>query len=155
MDKAAVLGCIAWIFATPIMLSIIEKKLDWYVFSSYYGVAMLAGIMVQALYRNKAKQWVRIIAVTAVAALFLYGTISSYLDIEKIQSNESYRTMMADTLNREVDTGMHAYVQYSEQADGEFSRNGRPPIISTPSCTAAWTACPAAWTRSFRTANPR
>ena len=126
VDKAVVLGCIAWIFATPIMLSIIEKKLDWYVFSSYYGAAMLAGIMVQALYRNRAKQWVRIIAVTAVAALFLYGTVSSYRDIENIESNESYRAMMADTLNREVDTGMHAYVQYSEQADGEFLTEWTP-----------------------------
>ena len=34
--------------------------------------------------------------------------------------------MMADTLNREVDTGMHAYVQYSEQADGEFLTEWTP-----------------------------
>lgn len=126
VDKAAVLGCVAWIFATPVLLSFIEKKLDWYVFSSYYGAALLAGIMVQALCRNHLVRWARIAAVAAVAALLLYGTVSSYLDIAKIRSDENYRAMMAEVLNREVDSGLHAYVQYSEQRDGEFITQWTP-----------------------------
>ncbi len=127
LDKHAVLGCIAWIFVTPLMLSFIEKKLDWYVFSSLYGSALLAGIMVQTLFDNQTRLWARIAAVAAVAALFVFGTVTSYQDIAKIQSSESYRDVMAEVLDRDYDVGTHVYVQYSEQTeDGDFITEWTP-----------------------------
>ena len=126
VDRNALLACAAWMFVTPLLLSFTEKKLDWYVFSSLYGAALLTGIMVQALRQNQAGAWARAAVIAAVAALFLYGTASSFLEIDKLEYNEPYRQAMEDTLDRDVDSGLHAYVQYSEQQDGEF--------------IAAWTA---------------
>lgn len=127
LDRHAVLGCIAWIFVTPILLSFIEKKLDWYVFSSLYGSALLTGIMVQALFDNQTRLWTRIAAVAAVVALFAFGTVTSYQDIAKIQSSESYRDVLAEVLDREYDIGTHVYVQYAEQMeDGDFIMEWTP-----------------------------
>ena len=126
MDKSAVWGCVAWMLATPLLLSFIEKKLDWYVFSSLYASALLTGIMVQALFRNNANRWLRVAAVSAVAVLFFLGTISSFLAIDKIENNESYRGVMEEVLDREYDSGLHVYVQYSEQRDGEFVTEWTP-----------------------------
>lgn len=120
LDWNAVLGCTAWMFVTPLLLSFTEKKLDWYVFSSLYGAALLTGIMVQALQQNHAGVWARAAAITAVAALFLYGAGSSFMEINKLEYNEPYRQAMEDALDRDVDSGLHAYVQYSERQDGAF-----------------------------------
>ncbi|MFH1879888.1 MAG: glycosyltransferase family 39 protein [Bacillota bacterium] len=125
-DWNGILGCLTWIFATPVLLMIIEKKLDWYVFSSLYGSALLTGVMVQALYRNGTRLWTRIAALTMVAALLVFGTVTSYLEIEKIENDEHYRTMMADVLDREFDSGLHAYVQYNEQKEGEYITEWTP-----------------------------
>ena len=94
-DKRAIIGCIVWIAVTPVLLAFTKKKLDWYVFSSLYGSAVLTGIMAQALFKNHTRLWPRIAAVAAVTALFCYGTITSYIDIRKIENTESYRAVMA------------------------------------------------------------
>jgi 4-amino-4-deoxy-L-arabinose transferase-like glycosyltransferase len=126
LDRSTISGVLVWIFATPILLSFIEKKLDWYVFSSLYGAALMTGILVQALFLNKTALWTRIAALAAVIVLFFFGTISSFLDIDTLEYSESYRAAMADTLDRDVYSGVHAYVQYSEQKDGEFITKWTP-----------------------------
>jgi|GEM_PF-1502476 len=126
IDSNALWGCAVWLLATPILLAFIEKKLEWYVYSSLYASAMLTGLLVQSLFTNQTKVWTRITAIAAVITMFMFGTITSYREIEQIKADEPYRILMAEVLDRNYDSGLHVYMQYSEQKDGAFITEWTP-----------------------------
>ena len=115
--RSHVTGCLLWLFVPPILFSFSGFKKFWYIFSSYTALAMLLGLMVQALwsacFQGRARLW-RGALTGLIAALCLTGIAADCITVATAENPHHYQVAMMETLTREDYAGAHMYIQYNE-----------------------------------------
>ena len=120
--RSAVIGCLLWLMVPPVVFSFSNFKKYWYVFSSFTALAVLLGVLLQALLARGGRRGVRrtgaaLTAITAV--LCVAGAWQNINTVTTAVNPHHYQVAMMELLDRESYAGAHMYIQYNEKnADG-------------------------------------
>ena len=122
LARSAVIGCLLWLLVPPVLFSFSNFKKYWYVFSSFTALAVLLGVLLQALLARGSRNVTRGLgaALTVLtAALCVAGIWQNVDTILTTVNPHHYQVGMMELLDRESYAGAHAYIQYNEKnADG-------------------------------------
>ncbi|MDD3335798.1 MAG: glycosyltransferase family 39 protein [Eubacteriales bacterium] len=124
--KQAALGCLLWLFAPIVVYSLTGTRFKWYVYSGFMAVPALTAVMVHGALRE-GKQRLAALAVIGVCAIVL-AVIGGGLiaDAQHTTFEHTYQEALRENLDRDNDSGVHMYIQYNEEKDGEKLTTWQP-----------------------------
>ena len=87
-------------------------KYNWYVYSSFLAMPVLTVALLHAA--PTGAKAVRISCLTALCAALCFLTAQNMQAISRISFGHSGQAFLQECLDRDLDAGTHAYIQYSE-----------------------------------------
>lgn len=107
-------GLMLWMVVPVVAFSFSSFKLHHYIFTAYIGLAIAAGWTTDALYRSAKRGFLFTAGCVALAAVLVFDIGSNVKMVNDQAGNGSYQSFIAETLDRDVDSDKHVYIQYSD-----------------------------------------
>lgn len=115
---SAIIGCLLWLLLPILTYAASGTHYKWYVYSGFMAVPALTGVMVWAALQGGGKKLVPCALIAAAAIPLLIFGWQNIAYVSQITFDHPYQETLREYLNREMDSGMHMYIQYNEPGDG-------------------------------------
>lgn len=116
--RQVVLGCILWAVVPAIVYSFAVTKHMWYVFGALFAMALMTAVLIREAVQNGRPNVLKIGVLGLGLAFCVYQTAANMAYVSNLAPNNQYTIMLKENLDREYDSGMHAYIQYNEDWNG-------------------------------------
>ncbi|HNW87362.1 MAG TPA: glycosyltransferase family 39 protein [Candidatus Limiplasma sp.] len=113
-ERNTVIGCSVWTVVPFVFYTLMNVKYNWYVYSILMALPLLTAVLFFAMLRaapaNKAV-W-GIVGVGFV--IFVLFTAQNVIHVSQVRFNNTVQAFLQQNLDRDSDSGRHAYIQYNE-----------------------------------------
>ena len=114
-SKDVVIGASLW-FVVPIAFySVMRTQFLWYIFHVFMALPVLIAAMLSSALGSGGKQIALKVCIGLSCALLCYGCWLNVGSINSLSFSGRYQEVMNEYLDRDADTGLHAYIQYNEE----------------------------------------
>lgn len=116
--RAAIVGSLLWLLVPIVIYTLTGVQYKWYVYSGFMAVPALTAAMVSAVLKGgiPLKPTVAVLGASALVLAFFGWQNIAY--VSQITFDHRYQEVLREYLDRDIDTGMHMYIQYNEERDG-------------------------------------
>ncbi len=112
--RHAAIGSLLWVVVPIVFYTLANVKFRWYVYSCLMGMPVLT---VTLVYGALEAVSVRKLMVACLSFAFAGFAFSAYMNIQNVLSttfDQTIQGFLKEDLDRYLDEGIHAYIQYSE-----------------------------------------
>lgn len=112
--RYAAIGSLLWVVVPIVFYTLANVKFRWYVYSCLMGMPVLT---VTLVYGALEAVSVRKLMVACLSFAFAGFAFSAYMNIQNVLSttfDQTIQGFLKENLDRYLDEGIHAYIQYSE-----------------------------------------
>ena len=113
-ERNAVIGCSVWAFVPFVFYTLMNVKYNWYVYSVLMGLPLLTAILFFAMLRAAGHQKIVWACIGVSFAIFGVFTVQNVIKISQVRFDNTVQGFLKENLDRESDSGRHAYIQYNE-----------------------------------------
>jgi len=109
------LGIALWVLLPVVLFSIPVSKISWYIFPTVPALALAGGMVLAKLWKLPKRSALLnavLVVVLAATGYQLYGNIRTITQDNYVNV---FRRAVEEALDRDVDSGVHMYVQYSPE----------------------------------------
>lgn len=106
------MGLLLWIVLPVVLFSLSAFKLYHYIYPVYAGLAVAAGCAAQALLRDVNNKIVLVAGGVVLAGFLGWQIGRNVQQVATPQEWGTYQEFIAESLDRDVDSGVHMYIQY-------------------------------------------
>ena len=119
-QRRAAIGCFIW-FTIPILFySLANVKYRWYVYSCLIAVPALTAVFAGAVMDRLKGQKIFPLLFCIVFVLFSSLSVQNIKQISEVSFHHTIQGFLKESLDRETDSGHHAYIQYNENNSTEW-----------------------------------
>ena len=113
-QRRAAIGCLLWLVVPILFYSVANVKYRWYGYSCLIAVPALTAVLVGAAQDSVKEKKVSVILSCIVFALLALFAAQNIRQISEISFHHTIQDFLKQSLNREIDSGTHVYIQYNE-----------------------------------------
>jgi 4-amino-4-deoxy-L-arabinose transferase-like glycosyltransferase len=113
-QRNAVIGCTVWLIVPILTYSLANVKYCWYVYSSLMALPALTAALVCSTVSQVGVAKVRAGVLCAALSACVFFTGQNVSAVSSIVFHHTIQGFLKEDLNRDLDTGVHAYIQYNE-----------------------------------------
>lgn len=113
--SASQLGIALWALLPCVLFSLPASKLFWYIFPAVPALALAGGIAFEGLWKLPKRNALLITALAVAFAATGYQIAGNIRAIAQDDYVNVYRRAVEEALDRDVDSGVRMYVQYSPE----------------------------------------
>ncbi|MEA4998294.1 MAG: glycosyltransferase family 39 protein [Candidatus Limiplasma sp.] len=123
-QRNAAITAALWLAVPLLLYTLANAKFRWYQYSYLYAAPVLTAVLLSRA--SGVRGWHKPLAVVMTAAVLGFGVLT-VRNVQKVTHPETTHTVQAflrDQLDRDMDAGRHAYIQYNENQQTTWMQGG-------------------------------
>ncbi len=112
--RHAAIGSLLWVVVPIILYTLANVKFRWYVYSCLMGMPVLTVTLVYSALEAVSFRKLMIICLSVAFAGFAFPAYRNVQNVLSTKFSQTIQGFLKEDLDRDLDEGMHAYIQYSE-----------------------------------------
>ncbi len=114
-ERGTIVGCALWLTLPVAFYAVANVKYRWYVYSALYALPALTASLLAPAWRAAGRRWKKALA-AGLAAAAVALAVCAGLNFATVATSSSHtvQDFLKEDLDRSVDKGVHAYIQFSE-----------------------------------------
>ena len=123
-QRCAAVTAALWLWVPVLLYTLFNAKFRWYVYSFVYAAPALTAVLLGSA--CGVRGWQKPLAALLTATVLCFGVLTAQ-NLHTVSHPETVQTVHAflrDQLDRDMDAGRHAYIQYNENHQTSWMQAG-------------------------------